>query len=105
MTICRSLNSNSETGIALLDRRFRQLDPDLVDVRRDRHWLDIVQPEASLLRPVEELLYCPRVGEAGVAIADVGREELDESPSCSRAVRKNGRGQDAHSCTARLTIF
>ena len=43
-----------------------------------------------------------RVGKAGVAIADVGCEELDESSAGTLAARKDGRGQGAHSCTRQL---
>jgi len=63
----------------LFDRRLGHLAAELLNVGGHSRWPDSVQRQASLLAPIEELPDGEGVGHPGVAVADVGGEELDEA--------------------------
>ena len=63
----------------------------VLDVASDVHWLHgRDRRHAMMLAPGQELVHCLRVGPAGVAVADVGREEFDKP--FLRAI--SGRGDE-----------
>jgi hypothetical protein len=63
----------------LFDRRLCHPGAELLDVGGHGRRLDRVQPQAALLAPIEELPDGQGIGHPGVAVADVGGEELDEA--------------------------
>jgi hypothetical protein len=66
-------------GELLLDAGLGHLAADLFDIRGDRQRVDVFQLEPPAFSPVEELFYRPGISAAGVAITNVGGEELDEA--------------------------
>src|SRR5712691_5326507 len=63
----------------LFDRRLGHPGAELLNVGGHGRWPDSVQSQATLLAPIEELPDGQGVGHPGVAVADVGGEELDEA--------------------------
>src|SRR6266446_4689266 len=66
-------------GQMLFNRRLGHPGAELLNVGGLGRWPDSVQPQAALLAPIEELPDGQAVRHPGVAVADVGGEELDEA--------------------------
>jgi hypothetical protein len=76
----------------LLDSRPGGAVAELLDIRGDRHSVDVVQRQATALAPVEELRDHAGVCRAGVAVGDAGSEEFDEAAAGALAsATNNGR--------------
>ena len=84
----------------LLDARRRVRRPQLLDVGGDMHGLEepeLGQPPA--LAPAEEVRNGQSIGWPGVAVADVGGEELEKTPARVRASGSYlGRDQGVGAC-------
>jgi hypothetical protein len=59
--------------------RLGHLAADLLDIGGNRQRIDFLELQPPPLSPVEELFDRPRVSPAGIAVTDVGSEELDEA--------------------------
>jgi hypothetical protein len=66
---------------------------DLLDVGGEEERLELVKREPPDLAPGEEAAYGRTVGPAGVGVADLGGEELDEPPPCPLAGLLDDRGE------------
>src|SRR5260370_1518019 len=69
----------------LFDGRLGSPGAELLNVGGHGRWPDSVQPQAALLAPIEELPDGQGIGHPGVAVADIGGEELDEALARVRA--------------------
>ena len=87
------VEQHPDGGEVLLDRRGLVSGAKLLDVGGDHDRLDHVEVELSLLAPVGEPADGEGVREAGVLVADVGREELDEALGGALAGVRDEAGQ------------
>jgi hypothetical protein len=71
----------TNSGELLLDARLGHLAADFFDIRGNRQRVDVFQLEPPAFSPVEELFYRSGVSAAGVAVTDVGGEELNLNPA------------------------
>jgi hypothetical protein len=76
----------SDRSQVLLDRGLGQALAELLDKRRDRDGLDLVELEVVILTPMAELYHRPCIGGSRAAIADARGKELDE-PQLARSPR------------------
>jgi hypothetical protein len=74
-----TLAKYADRGQVLFDRRLGHPGTELLNIGGYAPWPDGFQPQASLLVPTEELPDSQGVGHPGVAVPDVGGEELDEA--------------------------
>src|ERR1700680_3164957 len=70
-------------GELLLDAWLSHLAANFFEIRGNRQRVDVFQREPPAFSPVEELFYRPGISAAGVAITNVGGEELDEAQACA----------------------
>ena len=66
---------------------------ELLNIGGDGDRLDVIQPEAVVFAPIEELLDRSRIGRPGLTIPDGRGEELDKVPGFAVPGRNDRRWQ------------